>query len=363
MRFDPRCSRGAESIVFRAHDSLIIKCATGVRLKALAIERCFPPVRARAMSAAGRCKGFVDNGSVVECCFSLRARGAPASGKYGGQCQWCSPERLRAAYNDGRSRRAVARCLTIFKGLDEDVFKRASARLQAVTGGEEVVELSEKKTRGLQLCQPPSDRALVAKVAEETPSWFASPSVLAAAARVLAEPYVPQPEGPILILKKIYWDRMASGEKSLEIRRQSLKPMRRHVGHSGEIWGTIQLGQAVRVVTKEKWVALTPYHHWATGDLPYKATYAHPIFKVEIFKSPVRYMTLPGQVNNAKYRPVLGTAESTSGVAVGEEVNISEGVDGDVGEDDAEPGMALTETDDGVSTGAISRAAKLRRTS
>ena len=258
------------------------------------------------MAARRQCSGLEENGDVVVCRFNPRAARQRAVGKFDGKCFWCSPTLMQSACENKRARRAAARALASLGQLDEETFTAARGRIQALGGGQEVVRLALEIRQDLK--QRPGVRNVGGPFRDddfkEMAGWFEKPSVLNAARRVLgAANAAPEEGGPILILQKKYWKTVVSGEKTMEIRGRALQPMRRHVGHSGEIWGAVVLGPATRIATVAAWKRLAPHHHWNIGHLPYKVTYAHPIFKLEVFDCPILYMPLFGQVGNARYRP------------------------------------------------------------
>ena len=220
---------------------------------------------------------------------------------------------MKAAHTDGRVRGSVAKGLAALKEANAgQAYEAAVARLALFGDHKRVVELSEEFLTDLEKRRRLLGRpALSAKAATCEPDWFAAPSFLTAEQMLLIEPHEPAPGEPILILQKKYWDLAVTGKKSIEIRRQSLRPMRRYVGHSGEIWGTMRLGSPMIVSEQEKWLQLMPYHHMNSHELPYKRTLAHPILDVEVFKRPVQYMALPGQVGYATFRPSLSGESST----------------------------------------------------
>ena len=56
-----------------------------------------------------RCAGLAEAGGVAAaCCFNPWQPGAPAQGKYGGHCAWCSPARLHTMSEDPRLRKLLA---------------------------------------------------------------------------------------------------------------------------------------------------------------------------------------------------------------------------------------------------------------
>ena len=107
----------------------------------------------------------------------------------------------------------------------------------------------------------------------------------------------------ILVMTRLYWDRIMAGEKTLEIRNKRLKPKRYLVGRQGEIWGTLVLEPGQVIQTDEEWRALLPSHCWHVDKRPYKQTYAMSLGKVESFTTSIGYATKMGQQSIAKYRP------------------------------------------------------------
>ena len=272
------------------------------------------------MAAGRHCSGVEEGGQIISCTFNARTAGKAAAGKFQGKCLWCSPEGLREACGTARERRVAARALASLGKLSEEVFAAARARVQAFDGGQEVTRLADAIRREVE--GQPAQRELICQDEEDAfknlAGWFEKPSLLAAAKKVLlASRYPPQEWGPILILKRKYWDWIVSGEKTIEIRGRALRPMPRHVGHSGQIWGVVTLGKSVRIRETDTWKMLTPFHRWDVDVLPYKKTYAHPIFKIEVFDFPVAYLPIGGQIGNAKYRPAPENREAVGRSAAG----------------------------------------------
>ena len=117
-------------------------------------------------------------------------------------------------------------------------------------------------------------------------------------------PYAPASRGPILVLLQFYWGLVITGAKKLEIRNKSLRHMKRHVGRSGVIWGTVTLGRGRVIESDREWMQLLDLHHWDTPTRPYEQTFALPVEAVEIFTSPIAYQMMPGQIGTARYRPL-----------------------------------------------------------
>ena len=126
------------------------------------------------------------------------------------------------------------------------------------------------------------------------------------------EPYAPPSWSVILVMKRLYWNRIIAGEKTLEIRNKPLKPKRYLVGRQGEIWGTLVLEPGKVIQTDEEWRALLPSHCWHVDKRPYKQTYAMSLKQVESFTTSLAYAPMKGQRGIAKYRPPLRCRETAS---------------------------------------------------
>ena len=78
-----------------------------------------------------RCAGLAEaGGAAAACCFNPWQPGAPAQGKYGGHCAWCSPARLHTMSEDPRLRKLLAAALVEFHRLDEAIYEQARARVE-----------------------------------------------------------------------------------------------------------------------------------------------------------------------------------------------------------------------------------------
>ena len=85
---------------------------------------------------------------------------------------------------------------------------------------------------------------------------------------------------------------MLSGEKTLEIRHQRMKPGRRLVGEKGHLWGVVTLGEATEITSDAEWEALRPRHRWpAEKRRPYRRTWALPVLAIDKWTSTVRYIS------------------------------------------------------------------------
>ena len=127
------------------------------------------------------------------------------------------------------------------------------------------------------------------------------------------EPYAPPALSVILVMKRLSWDRIVAGEKTLEIKNQPLKPKRYLVGRGGELWGTLVVGPVLVIRTDEEWRALLPLHCWHVDKRPYKKTYALMLCKIESFTTSIGYATRRGASSTTKYRaPARGKQAGVS---------------------------------------------------
>ena len=126
------------------------------------------------------------------------------------------------------------------------------------------------------------------------------------------EPYAPPPWSVILVMKRLDWDAIIAGEKTLEIREQRLRSKRYLVGRQGKIWGSLVLEPGRVIQTDEEWRALLPSHCWHVDKRPYKQTYAMSLKQVESFTTSLGYAPMKGQRGIAKYRPPLRCREAAS---------------------------------------------------
>ena len=114
-------------------------------------------------------------------------------------------------------------------------------------------------------------------------------------------PFPPANGGRILVLQRKYFDLMLAGQKSLEIRCSCLSPGKWHVGHSGEIYGYLVLGQGYRIESEDQWSNLRPQHQHPSVTRPYKRTCALPVISNFLFSEPLPYVHKAGAIGTAKY--------------------------------------------------------------
>ena len=114
-------------------------------------------------------------------------------------------------------------------------------------------------------------------------------------------------------MKRVFWERIIVGEKTLEIRCKCFKPMKYFVGARGEIWGSIVLGQGQEIDSDDKWQTLISSHCWFVDKRPYKKTCAMPLQEVEVFTKSIAYATRRGQQSTARYRPLNNSEEAAHG--------------------------------------------------
>ena len=112
------------------------------------------------------------------------------------------------------------------------------------------------------------------------------------------EPYMPPASSrpPILVMRRVSWDLIVEGKKTLEIKDRPLKPKRYHVGRGGELWGTVVVGPVLVLRTNKEWRALFPMHCWNVEKRPYTNTYALMLCNIESFTTSIGRKKLHGEV-------------------------------------------------------------------
>ena len=112
------------------------------------------------------------------------------------------------------------------------------------------------------------------------------------------EPYMPpaSSQPPILVMKRVSWDLIVAGKKTLEIKDKPLKPKRYHVGRGGELWGTVVVGPVLVLRTDKEWRALLPMHYWNVEKRPYTNTYALMLCNIESFTTSIGRKKPHGEV-------------------------------------------------------------------
>ena len=101
------------------------------------------------------------------------------------------------------------------------------------------------------------------------------------------EPYVPPASSVILVMKRVSWDLIVAGKKTLEIKGKPLNPKRYPVGQGGELWGTVVVGPVLVIRTNKEWRTLLPLHCWNVEKRPYEKTYALMLCNIEAFTTSI----------------------------------------------------------------------------
>ena len=223
------------------------------------------------------CTGYRDGRIVVECCFHSTNPREPALRKADRKCIWCNPKLLRkSTQKDHLSKLACHFLVNLYK-LDLEVFEVAVSRLLSVPLGLLVVERAEK-------------------VLEPDAKDTGSP--------VFFDPYFPKLNGPILLMKDFVWRTLTAGLLQAVVHSYAMTPMKRHVGHSGTIFGTITLGPGKLVESDQEWTDSFPLHQINKRRRPYQQTYIHVIKDYENFHTSIKYRSKRGGGHITKYRPV-----------------------------------------------------------
>ena len=100
----------------------------------------------------------------------------------------------------------------------------------------------------------------------------------------------------ILVLKWHWLQLILNDKKTMEIRGMALRRGRYFLGFKKNIYGSVEFGDAQRIVNLQQWSQLRSRHLVQRGDLPYKKTYGLPILRVERFSEPVAYVHPKGAV-------------------------------------------------------------------
>ena len=117
-------------------------------------------------------------------------------------------------------------------------------------------------------------------------------------------PYSPELGGRVLVLARQYFNMMLHGGKIYEVRHCCLSPGLWHVGHHGQIYGTLCIGKGFVVESEQRWQELQPQHRHPKATRPYKRTCALPVSSLQIFTSPIGYIHHGGSVGTVKFEPV-----------------------------------------------------------
>ena len=113
------------------HTCDMVACATLLSCSLLLKLEHFDLLFLPRIMGPRRCAGLAEaGGAAAACCFNPWQPGAPAQGKYGGHCAWCSPARLRTMSEDPRLRKLLAAALVEFHRLDEAIYEQARARVE-----------------------------------------------------------------------------------------------------------------------------------------------------------------------------------------------------------------------------------------
>jgi hypothetical protein len=112
----------------------------------------------------------------------------------------------------------------------------------------------------------------------------------------------PQAGDRILVLKQEWLDLILSGDKTLELRCQPLKPGLAFLGHKGVIHGIATLGDAVAIPDLSSYGALAEKHMCLADKLPYKKTWGLPLLAVRRLTSTVPYVHRRGAIGIVTYR-------------------------------------------------------------
>ena len=109
------------------------------------------------------------------------------------------------------------------------------------------------------------------------------------------------PGDKIMVLRKIWLDKILTGEKRIELRGQNLKPAVYFIGHKQRVYGVIRTGPARLVECLADFRELLPLHGLDTHKLPYTRTFAIPIEQVCALEKPVPYKHPRGAIGICRY--------------------------------------------------------------
>ena len=116
----------------------------------------------------------------------------------------------------------------------------------------------------------------------------------------------PEPGNRILVLQEKWLRKIFADEKTLEIRHQRLSSGVWCIGTGSEIWGFVELGEAIRITSLSQWEELLPKHRWSgLTTLPYKSTCGLPILSHHQFEAVVPYKHARGSIGTAMYQPLI----------------------------------------------------------
>ena len=100
----------------------------------------------------------------------------------------------------------------------------------------------------------------------------------------------------ILVLKWHWLQLILNDKKTMEIRGMALRRGRYFLGFKKNIYGSVEFGDAQRIVNLQQWSQLRSRHLVQRADLPYKKTCGLPILRVERFSEPVPFFHPQGAV-------------------------------------------------------------------
>lgn len=122
---------------------------------------------------------------------------------------------------------------------------------------------------------------------------------------------VPAKGERILVLQPPWMELILGGTKTLEIRHQPLRSGHSLIGTGQRIWGTVELGEPIRITDMTQWKNLESQHRWEHQDkLPYKKTWALPILGSARWQKQVPYKHKQGTVGTARFEAVDADARS-----------------------------------------------------
>jgi hypothetical protein len=134
----------------------------------------------------------------------------------------------------------------------------------------------------------------------------AEPAVLAndRVRRIVAPTRSPELGAPILTFQQEWWDAIAAGDKSMEVRHRKFQAGSYLAAIAGRIQGRVQLRTGAAVLSDEHWRALAHRHCVDTPARRYgDSTHVHEVVDVELWETEVFYQRLVGQQGYAKYIP------------------------------------------------------------
>ena len=111
-----------------------------------------------------------------------------------------------------------------------------------------------------------------------------------------------------------------AGTKTLEIRHQPLRSGHSLIGTGQRIWGTVELGEPIRITDMTQWKNLESQHRWEHQDkLPYKKTWALPILGSARWQKQVPYKHKQGTIGTARFEAVDADAKGAAAAPVSQQ--------------------------------------------